>query len=271
MKATRPSQTAAWIAATRAALGVELPEGRKLCDDPYGMLFAGRSLPRPLASLALRTWPVLRFTLWVQLRTRFLDDTLRSFVRNGGRQIVILGAGFDCRALRFARELGGAAVFEVDHPATQREKQAVLARAGLAPQHVRYVSMDFEQEATRELPAKLAAAGHDPKQPTLTLWEGVTMYLTEPAIEATVAAVHAYCAPGSVFAFTYFDLPKMRRGGAMRLLSALVRSQGEPWRFGWSPDVLPGWLEQRGFMLRETPQRARPRPAISAPAVCGPY
>jgi O-methyltransferase involved in polyketide biosynthesis len=54
----------------------------------------------------------------MQVRTRLLDDAVRNFIDAGGRQLVLLGAGFDCRALRMP-ELDCAQVFEVDHPATQ--------------------------------------------------------------------------------------------------------------------------------------------------------
>jgi methyltransferase (TIGR00027 family) len=132
-----------------------------------------------------------------------LDDAVRGFARAGGCQVVILGAGYDCRALRLA-ELDGAAVFEVDHPATQRHKHDVLARIG-ARSPSRYISWDFEKRPMAELPAALAAVGHDPSRPTMILWEGVTMYLTEPAIDASVRAVARYSAPGSKLAMTYFN------------------------------------------------------------------
>jgi len=259
MQDSRPSQTAALVAACRAGLGAELPPGTRLCDDPYGMLFStlprtgvGAVLRQPVVWAALRTRPVLRMVLWMQVRTRYLDDALLAFVRGGGRQVVILGAGFDCRALRFARELEPATVFEVDHPATQASKLKVLADAHVPPARVQYVRMNFETESVRDLPAKLAAAGHDPRQPTFTIWEGVTMYLTEAAIEGTVAAIRDYTCAGSELAFTYFDRNRlMRKSLATRISSVYVRRYGEPWRFGWVPDALGGWLPARGFALRE--------------------
>ena len=43
--------------------------------------------------------------------------------------MVILGAGYDSRALRFAHELKGMRVFEVDHPGTQARKMGILLRS----------------------------------------------------------------------------------------------------------------------------------------------
>ncbi len=245
-----PSRTAAMVAAARG-LGALLPAHVQLADDPYGLRFVGGALPRGRAATAVG-WalrlPLIRpWILYMQVRTRILDDVVRAFARAGGRQIVLLGAGYDCRALRLAPELGGAAVYEVDHPATQGHKREVLAADGSA---ARYVTWDFERRPMAELPAALAAAGHDAAAPTLTLWEGVTMYLTEAAIEASVAAIAAYSAPGSSLGVTYFTRAEVERPSLVtRLTAGVVQRAGEPWRFGWDPAALPAWLAARGFAL----------------------
>ena len=55
-------------------------------------------------------------------RTRFIDDKMRESLQRGVSQVVILGAGYDARAYRFAEDCSGTRVFEVDHPATQQVK-----------------------------------------------------------------------------------------------------------------------------------------------------
>lgn len=240
------------MAACRS-LGAALPAEARLCDDPFGVRFAGRFAsgltraatrhPRAAARVLSFGGPLARFVAYMQVRTRALDDVLIDFARDGGRQVVLLGAGFDCRAVRFRRDLERATVFEVDFPATQREKRARLEGADSA--RVQYLAWDFEQQPLSDLPARLSELGHDPSAPTLAIWEGVTMYLTERAIEETVAAVHALGAPGSLLAMTYFDLARLRRP----MSSRVVAIAGEPWRFGWEPSAVPGWLAARGFEL----------------------
>ncbi|HEY7958262.1 MAG TPA: class I SAM-dependent methyltransferase, partial [Polyangia bacterium] len=98
----------------------------------------------------------------------------------------------------------------------------------------------------------LAALGHDPNRPTLTIWEGVTMYLTEPAIDATVTAVRRLSAPESRLAFTYFDRAMLTRPNVrMRLAGRAVARLGEPFRFGWDPGGLESWLAERELTLVE--------------------
>jgi methyltransferase (TIGR00027 family) len=256
VKAGRPSFTAAWVAGARG-LGALLPPEARLAEDPFGARFGGRSatalarvgrsVPRVAGAALALLGPLAKSILYMQVRTRLLDDVLLEFARAGGRQVVLLGAGFDCRAARFREALDGAVVYEVDHPATQARKRAVLGAAASA--RVEYLAWDFEQP-TALLPSALAALGHDPRRPTLTIWEGVTMYLTDEAIEQTVAAVAAWTAPGSLLAFTYFERGAVERPSWRgRLLGRLVARVGEPFRYGWDPAALGAWLERRGFQL----------------------
>lgn len=262
MRDDTPSRTALWVAAARG-LGMLLPAEYRLVEDPYGVAFSSPRIaallddrrPGPLAAMpGLRTW-----IAYMQVRTRVLDDAVRGFVAGGGRQLVLLGAGFDTRALRLP-ELAAATVFEVDHPATQRHKRSTLDRIG-AISPARYVTWNFETRPLAELPAELAAAGHDPALPTLTIWEGVTMYLTEGAIDASLRAIAAWSAPGSQLAMTYLSKSRLARPSlATRIVQAAVARVGEPWRWGWVPDALPDYLAGRGWDLVDdvsTPDAAR--------------
>jgi methyltransferase (TIGR00027 family) len=133
----RSSATAAYVAA-RGALAQFLPAEARLAADPLGWRFAPPAVRRlrPLAERfpsatgrLLVASPLGRLLSWMQLRTRAIDDLVLAFAARGGRQIVLLGAGYDCRAVRLAPRLPGARWFEIDHPATQARKRALLAAA----------------------------------------------------------------------------------------------------------------------------------------------
>ena len=242
----RLSVTAAWVAAARS-FGVLLPERERLADDPYGARFA-RTTPLFRSPRLARAIFPRRAIVYMQVRTRAIDDVLLDFVAGGGRQVVILGAGFDCRGLRFAHALADSTVFEVDHPATQARKRAVLA--GDVGAKTEYVAWNFEERPMAELPAELAARGHDRAKKTLTIWEGVTMYLTPRAIDDTVAAVSTYSAPSSRLVFNYMERSRIEHPSPRaRLGAVLVGALGEPFRFGFEPRELGGWLGARGFSL----------------------
>jgi methyltransferase (TIGR00027 family) len=236
-------------------LGELLPREARLAADPFGLRFysphgerlarAGRRFPAVAARAVSRS-----AVLAMQIRTRVLDDVLLGFAAQGGRQVLILGAGFDCRAARFRHELEGATVFEVDHPATQAKKRRVLAEGGIETARAVYLPWDFERTPLADLPGRLAALGHDASRPTLTLWEGVIPYLTADAVAATVAAVSALSAARSAFAFTYLDRAALEHPPLRTAVTgALVARLGEPFRFGFDPQDLPAWLVARGFSL----------------------
>lgn len=261
MRDDTPSRTAQWVAAARG-LGMLLPDDVRIADDPFGVAFASTRVQRMLderrPTLLAQLPGFKSWIAYMQVRTKLLDDAVRDFVDAGGHQVVLLGAGFDCRALRMP-ELADAVVYEVDHPATQGHKRGTLERIG-AESPARYVSWDFETRAMDELADELAEAGHEAAAPTLTIWEGVTMYLTEPAIEASLAAIAAYSCAGSQLAMTYqAKVPGQKTSFATRLVQAAVARIGEPFKWGWDPAALPGYLEERGFALADdvsTPEAA---------------
>lgn len=260
MQDHRASFTAAFVAACRG-LTPMLPREARLIDDPLGLRFAGPWLsPSARALVAARgplrlaaqaaLLPVLPWVVYMQVRTRAIDEALLGFIDEGGDQVVILGAGFDARAVRLAARLRGARVIEVDHPATQARKAAVLAGAGVSSDAA-YLAWDFERDPLSALPARLAELGHDASRPTFTIWEGVTMYLSREAISATVGAVASYSAPASQLVFNYvrhdlIDDPGLLAGA----VKAVVGIVGEPFRSGFDPAALPAWLSVRGFRLR---------------------
>src|SRR5678815_3453884 len=110
----------------------------------------------------------------------------------------------------------------------------------------RYITWDFEARAMEDLPDVLAEAGLDVRAPVFTIWEGVTMYLTDAAIDASLRAIRAYSTEGSRLAMTYFAKSRITQPSVLtRAISAVVSTIGEPWRFGWEVGALPGYLGDR--------------------------
>lgn len=259
MKEGQASRTAEYVALFRA-IETTLPPDRRLFDDP----FAARFLSPPLAAVATlsrlpgaadlisrfidRRWAGARSS--AVARTRCIDDTMMAALSEGIEQVVILGAGFDCRAYRL-RNLVGLPVFEVDHPDTQVEKRAILRRASIpVPPSVRFVSTDFH---AGDLDQKTGAAGYSTNARTFILWEGVTPYLTESAVDDTLRWC-AQAASGSQVLLTYVDravLDDPRAfAGTDRLFSTL-KAAGEEWTFGLRPTELASFLQVRGLRLEQ--------------------
>jgi methyltransferase (TIGR00027 family) len=158
------------------------------------------------------------------LRTQAIDAHLVSALRSGIEQVVILGAGLDARAWRLPA-LETATVFEVDHPATQRYKRKRIGRR-VAPTDVRYVPVDFE---TERFSPGLERAGFRMGDPSVWIWEGVTMYLRRQAIEQTLDQLTRLSASGSELAVTYLVPNSLPFGPIGRLaIPAMFKAAGEP-------------------------------------------
>jgi methyltransferase (TIGR00027 family) len=135
------------------------------------------------------------FLAYLAIRTRFFDDLVLEHVTAGMPQVVILGAGYDGRALRFRTP--GTRFFEVDHPATQRDKLRRLAAIGAGCDDITFVAADFTDDT---LGPALDAAGHDAGTPSLLVCEGVLRYLPEHWWRELLRVAGAHAAPGSELA-----------------------------------------------------------------------
>jgi methyltransferase (TIGR00027 family) len=178
---------------------------------------------------------------FIALRTKTIDEAVRGAFARGTMQLVILGAGFDGRAWRM-RELEGARVFEVDHPATQAVKRARASGLPHAIADVTFVALDFERES---LGSALERAGHDATRATCWVWEGVVMYLTREAMRATLSGVASRSADGSALIVNYHT--SVRRS----LFGLILRVLGEPQRSKWSPEEMAADLHAAGFRVVE--------------------
>ncbi len=250
MKEKQSSITAAGIAVARAVES-EKAEGERICYDPYAV-----QLIDPWFYKFMRLFIVSGYAEWagagvqgfLVARCRYMDDLLQSNLEQGLQQLVILGAGYDSRAFRFEALKRGVNVFEVDHPATQQVKiKKVKAMLGRLPDHVRYVGIDFNHETLEE---RLSAAGYDEGRKTLFIWEGVVMYLTEQAVNFTLAFIHRHAGKGSQVVFDYIYTAlldgSVRHGEVSRMRRAR-RFSGEGLSFSIAEGKAIEFMEQRGF------------------------
>lgn len=135
---------------------------------------------------------------WVSARTRFFDAEILDGLAWGVRQVVILGAGYDGRGLRFRTP--GVTFFEVDHPNTQADKRERLERLAATTDGITFVPHDL---AAGGLSPALAGGGHDASRPTLFIAEGLLRYLPEASVHELFSGTRERSAPGSVLALTF--------------------------------------------------------------------
>lgn len=259
MKAEKTSRTAQYMAFFRA-LETQRDINDRLFSDPYAIHFLDSKL-----RLAVRLSKYSIVSKYISntinkkipgafssgiARTKYIDELLKTAISNGAEQVIILGAGFDTRAVRLDF-LKTVPVIEIDHPNTSNFKaETYKSRIGQIPENVRFLQIDFNVQSLDQL-----AIEHnlDFSKPTAVIWEGVTNYLTEEAVKSTFSFISKF-AKNSYVIFTYvhkdiLNKPESFLGGK-KLLEDLEKLE-EHWTFGFIPDELPAYLNQFDIRLLE--------------------
>lgn len=263
------SRTCIYTAAGRA-IGAREPDpsvrnpdylAEKLLGDPSAFNIdqaAVKALGRSYDE-AIKDLEVISTVRMMLVRTRFIDEALERAVAGGATHVVILGAGFDSHAYRCQELLANVRVFEVDRPATQAYKrQRVQEAIGAPPANLTYVPIDFQHD---DLADALRRHGHDQSERTFFIMEGVTMYVPEEGVRATLHYVGGH-PPGSaiVFDFMYRPMVEMLKNidwaripdsfkpYVQRFLDLI---KDEPWVFGIPVGGERTFLNEVGLDLRE--------------------
>jgi methyltransferase (TIGR00027 family) len=197
------ADTAFSIAVVRAEES-SLPAEERLFDDPYAALFAAGGAHVAEATQRFLALPLFREL--VRLRTRFIDDVVREGLAVGISQVVLLGAGFDARAMRLPEIAARrAAVYEVDLAGQLERKCVLLAAGGVAtPAHVAYVPCDFMAPRFEEaLGAGLTANGFRAGAGAIFVWEGVIPYIGRAEADRSLAFMARVGGAGTRAAFEF--------------------------------------------------------------------
>ncbi|MGA2975010.1 MAG: SAM-dependent methyltransferase [Spirochaetia bacterium] len=189
---------------------------------------------------------------WVIARTRYIDEVMRRALAEGFSQVLIFGAGFDSRAIRFQAQLGDCRVFELDAPTTQAMKIGQLQKRGVVlPPNLVFVPVNFEKETAKE---KLSSAGFHAGAKTLAILEGVLQYLKPDAAEETLRTVAEHVGTGSWLVFDYAHASVLRGEGSLYGEERMTRGVsrfGESWQFGLEENEVEPFLRKYRFSQRD--------------------
>jgi methyltransferase (TIGR00027 family) len=247
--AGRPSRTAIATAAARAAHLVvdrdpwifeDHVAGPLLGDLAADLLAAHRDPGRAGVLASIR--------VAMTTRSRYTEEHLAAAVGRGIGQYVLLGAGLDSFAFR-SPLAPALRVFEVDHPATQAWKRGRLAAAAVPERgEVSFVAVDFRVDS---LVDRLIDMGFDRSAPAFVAWLGVTQYLTNEAIGATLDAIGGLRA-GTELVMEYLVPAGMRDGPGQAVADffmPLAAGFGEPWLTFLTPAEIARSLAARAMVV----------------------
>lgn len=250
------SRTAAWTCVSRAASSLE-SDDRYRSDDHIALLlvptFLRLLLPIPLVrrfySQVLAPKGIYEYTI---ARTKYIDAVFKETLAEGFDQILIFGAGFDTRALRFQAEARDTKIFELDVPITQKAKLGQYAKRGLSiPANVEFISIDFDRES---LSKKLEEAGFGRGGRSLFVLEGLLMYLQPESVDETFKVIERFAGAGSEVVFDYVRASVLRQAGLYygeREILKSVAQASERWHFGIEEGELAGFLKKYGLRVSE--------------------
>lgn len=212
--AVGPSVTARRVAAYR--IGFERPAAPTGTGDPD----ADGRLARDVAAGVTvdRSSAMCRY---LRARTAFFDRVTVDALSRHVSQIVLVGAGYDGRALRYATP--GVRWWEIDRPVTQADKRSRLSRLGISADNVTFLPLDL---ADGGVASALVASGLEPDAPSLYMAEGLFAYLESGTVFGVLRELRSLATLGTRLAVS------LRVPGADALerarFDASVAALGEP-------------------------------------------
>jgi methyltransferase (TIGR00027 family) len=185
-------------------------------------------------------------------RTAFFDAMFQDALTSKTPQIVLLGGGYDTRALRYASFNQGTKVFDLDRAETTNRKLKCLNKARAErPSGYDLISIDFNRDSLLD---RLVTAGYEPTETTLFIWEGVSYYLEAGSIDATLDFVLNQSGPQSRLAFDYAmsltDDEMDKHFGVRQFLETWEKERkNEPFKFTIAEGELEAFLSERRMRL----------------------
>ncbi len=176
-------------------------------------------------------------------RKHWIEHHCRAAIGEGFTRLIILGAGFDTLGIRLSQQTPQVEIIEIDHPATQKAKRAIMAAPASPSIHL--IPCDL---ANDQLPASLR---QDPRK-TIVIAEGLMMYLSPATIERLLHEVRALSSHSVHFIFSYIRSWPAGRPGfrpSSRVIDAWLAWREEPFTWATTPDALPDLLRPHGFTL----------------------
>lgn len=137
-------------------------------------------------------------------RAVFTEKSLEQATLIGAKQYLIFGAGYDTFAYRQPLWANGLNIFEIDHPATAKDKQERLKQAGInIPDNTYFIEGDFTKNDWQE--ALLKNQAFDSTQISVCSILGVSYYLSKECFESLISVISHIMPKGSAIIFDYPD------------------------------------------------------------------
>ncbi len=182
-------------------------------------------------------------------RTKVIDNVFNKFSTEMD-QILVLGAGFDSRSIRFKDVLFDTVIFELDSAQTQQLKIKKINKQKVTmPKNLKLIPIDFEIESFSEV---LNKNNFKKNKSSLVLLEGLTMFLDPTSIDTLFKDISNYCGKDSIIVFDYlYDSVLNNETNHGKEVTNTVSNLGEEYKFGIPKGKVEEFVSQFGFELIE--------------------
>lgn len=181
-------------------------------------------------------------------RAAFCEDSLKTALKTGTEQYVILGSGFDTFSVR--NKFPNIRIFEIDKEEAVNDKINRLERAKIEiPENTRLISADLTRDSLEEV---LEANGFDKNKKTFFSCLGLLYYLTSEEISSLLESISSFAVDGSTLVFDFAD-SHLFSSEIPRLKTMLKSAEkaGEPMKSCFGYGELEQLLEKNNFLIYE--------------------
>lgn len=185
-------------------------------------------------------------------RAAFTEKALKTAVSIGAMQYLIFAAGYDTFAYRQPYWANRLQIFEIDHPATAKDKQARLAKSGiLPPNNIDYVEADFTKEMWQT--ALMGNANFDKSKISFCSLLGLSYYLSKQVFTEMISVMGEMVPKGSSLVFDYPDQDTYTEKAGERAKKQAILAGGakEAMLASYSYEEMRNLLSNCGFLIYE--------------------
>ncbi len=259
----KPSSTAVFVANGVWSVGQHqqfsylVPDQMKMCNEAIvKSVNSLLNMPMGKKLLCMKTAMMERFSipgiyLHFVCRKRCIEEYVCTAIDQGAEQVVIIGAGFDVLSLLISKKYPDVRVIEIDHPATQAWKKAIISQV-FPDEKIHFIDLDLTKTTLQE--RLLASPEYSESRKTVFVAEGLTMYLGEKDVYEMLQFVKNHSAQKSPFIFTYMEESQpgqFQFQNATMWTDLWLKLKGERFTWGATEPNLTKLLENAGFVLRE--------------------
>lgn len=194
----------------------------------------------------------LAYPQHIALRKLFIETQVRAAIKNGVKQVFIIGGGFDSLALRLHKEFSDVHFIEVDRGKTRDIKIKALKMLGAVlpdfkelGSNLHYLECDLSQANwTQVLQSKNYFSN---KLDSVIIAEGVTPYLTVASADNLFSKLRDEIMSDNSQFLVGFAGPST--GVAAIVTDALLKESSETYKFHIVPNQVPLYCDKTGFKI----------------------